>query len=70
MSIRHSSYTPDSSDAPFCIPLLLIPDSENEKDPIYGINPGLYDRNGLVELLRTHCMNPDAIQYIADMLEE
>ncbi len=50
--------------------MLLIPDAEDRKDLLYGIEPGLYDRNGLVELLRAHRTNPDAIQYIADMLEE
>ncbi len=35
-----------------------------------GLRPGEYTRSGLVELLRTHKGNPEAIQFIADMLEE
>jgi hypothetical protein len=33
------------------------------------IPPGEYDLNGIVELLRDHKENPEAIQYIADMME-
>lgn len=35
----------------------------------FGIKPGYYSRRGIVELLRRHKKNPDAIQFIADMLE-
>jgi len=50
--------------------VLLIPDSENEGDPSpFGITPGYYDQSGLVGLLSRHSRNPEAIQFIADMLE-
>ncbi len=45
---------------------LTIPSGSNE----HGIEPGDYDLNGIVELLRDHKNDPDAIQYIADMMEE
>ncbi len=35
-----------------------------------NIQPGDYTLSGLVDLLRTHKDNPEAIQFIADMLEE
>lgn len=35
-----------------------------------GIAEGEYDCNGIVELLRSHKDNPEAIQFIADMMEE
>lgn len=34
------------------------------------IPEGEYDCNGIVELLRAHKDNPEAIQFIADMMEE
>jgi len=70
MNIENNSYPPDSDNAMFCMPMLLIPDAEDGNDSLYGIKPGLYDRNGLVGLLRAHRTNPNAIQYIADMLDE
>ena len=51
---------------------LLIPEHDpNEPDPYVGdIKPGYYEGNQVVELLRQHADNPDAIMFIADMLEE
>jgi len=64
---------------------LIIPDSIDQSrgmldfppydDCIYipvpdGVNEGFYvNRTGIVALLRANKDNPDAIQYIADMLE-
>jgi len=45
--------------------LLTVPDGRHPG----LIPPGYYGRNGLVALLRTHADNPDAIRFIADMLE-
>ena len=49
---------------------LLIPDLEPGASYPGDITPGLYSHNEIVELLRLHQSNPDAIQFIADMLEE
>ena len=51
---------------------LLLPDHGDEPDERYpgDIEPGIYSLNEVVELLRKHKRNPDAIQFIADMLEE
>jgi hypothetical protein len=49
---------------------LNIPEHESEGDTYPGnIEPGDYDINGLVALLRQNKRNPEAIQFIADMLE-
>lgn len=50
---------------------LLIPeyDPEDEKPYPGDIKPGKYGLSDLVALLREHKDNPDAIQFIADMLE-
>lgn len=48
---------------------VLIPDAEPGKKPLFGIIPGQYDRGGIVALLRYHKRNPDAVQFIADMME-
>ena len=37
--------------------------------PEYGIEQGYYGWSELVDLLRKHKNNPEAIQYIADMME-
>ena len=50
-------------------PILLVPDSEPGKQYPGAIEPGYYTLAELVELLREHKGNPDAIQFIADMLE-
>lgn len=42
---------------------LYIPDNE------VGIAEGYYSWQDLVKLLREHKGNPDAIQFIADMME-
>jgi hypothetical protein len=51
---------------------LLIPDyNPDDPKPYPGdIKPGVYEGNELVELLRQHSANPEAIRFIADMLEE
>ena len=51
---------------------LQIPEHEDGPDGRYpgDIEPGTYSLNEVVELLRKHKGNPDAIQFIADMLEE
>ena len=53
-------------------PILLIPEYDPETaEPYPGdIQPGEYDTTGLVELLREHAHHPEAIRFIADMLEE
>ena len=49
--------------------VLEIPDpDEGEKNP-GSIEPGEYNVMDLVELLRNHKNNPEAIQFIADMME-
>ena len=50
---------------------LLIPEHEEGSDRRHpgGIEPRLYSHNEVIELLRTHKNDPDAIQFIADMLE-
>lgn len=42
---------------------IFMPDNE------YGIDEGYYTWDDLVNLLRTHKNNPEAIQFIADMME-
>lgn len=37
---------------------------------VCGITPGVYEGNEAVELLREFVDDPDAIRFIADMLEE
>jgi hypothetical protein len=51
---------------------LLIPDYDpNEEERYPGdIKPGRYNLAAVVALLRRHKNDPDAIQFIADMLEE
>ena len=46
---------------------VLIPDPDCPPD--FGITPGYYDRAGIVALMRYHKANPDAIQFVADMME-
>ena len=47
---------------------VIIPFYENEGDTYPGnIKPGEYN---VAELLRAHKSNPEAIQFIADMVEE
>jgi hypothetical protein len=51
---------------------LLIPDYDpNHPQPYPGdIQPGIYEDNEIVDLLSQHCHNPEAIYFIADLLEE
>ena len=51
---------------------LCIPDyDEEEPEEEYpgGIQPGIYTRNQVVSLMRKHAENPEAIRFLADMLE-
>ena len=48
---------------------VLIPDPQDGVPPDFGITPGYYDRAGIVALMRYHKANPDAIQFVADMME-
>lgn len=51
---------------------LRIPDydgDEPEEEYPGGIEPGIYTRNQVVDLLRKHAENPEAILFLADMLE-
>ena len=48
---------------------VLIPDPDSDCPPDFGITPGYYDRAGIVALMRYHKANPDAIQFVADMME-
>lgn len=50
-------------------PILLIPDPEPGQQYPADIEPGYYTVPELVELLRNHKHTPEAIQFIADMLE-
>jgi hypothetical protein len=51
---------------------LLIPEYDPEDSQAYpgDIQPGIYEGNEIVELLREHCQNPEAIHFIADLLED
>ena len=51
---------------------LLIPEYDPEDPKPYpgDIQPGVYEGNEVVELLRQHSANSEAIHFIADMLEE
>jgi len=51
---------------------LIIPDYDpDDPQPYPGdIKPGYYTTNEVVQLLRDYRFNPDAVQFIADMLEE
>lgn len=53
-------------------PPLLIPEFDPQTGQISypgGIKPGQYSASGLTALLRVHRENPEAIRFIADMLE-
>ena len=50
--------------------VILIPDYDEDETRYPGdIKPGYYTHQELVGLLRTHCNNPEAIHFLADMLE-
>jgi len=51
--------------------MLLIPEHDSDEEVYPGsIEPGYYQGNQIVELLRDNKHDPEAIQFIADMLEE
>lgn len=51
-------------------PFLIIPEPEAPGRPYPGgIAPDVYNLVELVHLLRDHADNPEAIRFIADMLE-
>jgi hypothetical protein len=51
---------------------LLIPDYDPQDPQSYpgDIKPGIYEDNEIVDLLRQHSHNPEAIYFIADLLED
>lgn len=50
---------------------LIIPlDERHQPTEYFGIKSGYYCGNKVVELLRHNKGNPEAIQFIADMLEQ
>ncbi len=52
--------------------MLLVPEYDPDDPQPYpgGIEPGVYFLSGLVALLREHAEDPEAIRFIADMLED
>lgn len=61
---------PQPSLTPISGPNLLIPDFEDDSEKYPGdIRPGYYNPKQLVILLLYHLDNPDALQFIADMME-
>lgn len=51
-------------------PILTIPEKDKEEPYPGNIQPGEYSINEVVKLLRDNAENPEAIRFIADMLEE
>ena len=49
--------------------VLEVPDPDEGQNNPGDIDPGEYNLQDLVELLRTHKDNPEVIQFIADMME-
>jgi hypothetical protein len=49
--------------------VLLIPEPEAGLPPAYGIKPGYYNHDGLLDLLAAKQGNREAVLFIADMLE-
>jgi hypothetical protein len=51
--------------------VLIVPDYDpDHPSPSPGnIQPGYYTMRGLVDLLRTYAEDPEAIRFIADLLE-
>jgi hypothetical protein len=50
--------------------VLLIPEPEDEQTcASYGVAPGYYNPQQMLQLLDQHRHNADAIHFIADMLE-
>ena len=54
-----------------CKLTVIVPEHDPDQPEEYpgGIQPGQYDQNGIVALLRQHAEHPEAIRFIADMLE-
>jgi hypothetical protein len=51
--------------------LLISEYDPNDPQPYpRDIKPGIYEDNEIVDLLRHHCHNPEAIYFIADLLED
>lgn len=50
--------------------MVVIPPNDEPAAYPGDIKPGYYTRNQVVDLLRKHKDNPEAIQFLADMLEE
>lgn len=48
--------------------MLVIPDCDGDEYP-GSIEPGIYDKDGVVAMLRDNAEDPDAIVFIADMME-
>lgn len=68
--IALATQTPKPSLEPIDGPHLLIPDYETKGDKYPGdIKPGYYEPKQLVLLLLAHLHQPDALQFIADMME-
>jgi hypothetical protein len=61
-----------NTEASLAMYVLLIPDCDPEDSQPYpgDIQPEEYQGNEIVELLREYADNPEAIRFIADMLEE
>ena len=50
--------------------VMLIPDYDEDQTSYPGdIKPGYYSHNEFVNLLRTHSNDPEAIYFLADMME-
>jgi hypothetical protein len=51
--------------------LLMLPEHLGKKSSFpAGFRPGRYGQQEVVEMLRKHKDNPEAVQFIADMMEE
>lgn len=62
LAVRRSNVPDDA--------VLLIPEPEHEQDmPVYGVKPGYYNPEQMLDLLERHKNDADAIRFIADMLE-
>jgi hypothetical protein len=61
-----------NTEASLAMSVLLIPDYDPEDPQPYpgNIQPGEYQGNEIVELLRQHADNPEAVRFIADLLKE
>lgn len=49
--------------------VLLIPEPEEGESPTCGVKPGYYNSAQMLALIQDHKLNPDAVHFIADMLE-